>query len=168
MTTTGWLSIEGAAEIIGVSAAEVVRACSDRRLDRIWVGRLVRVPREQVEQWRREGCPPPARPRARAPRAQPPLPTRRLGWIYFIGAAEFYPVKVGWTVRVEGRIGAIQTGSWEPLVILGALRGDAEDERAVHAELATYRCSGEWFDRGPTLALFGELAAAMDPRDVRP
>jgi hypothetical protein len=82
-----------------------------------------------------------------------PKPPLKPGLVYFVGAAKKWPVKIGWTVRVDGRIPSLQTGTWESLICHGTLPGTKADEMAIHAELEPYRIRGEWFEREPALAL---------------
>jgi Meiotically up-regulated gene 113 len=82
-----------------------------------------------------------------------PEPTRKWGLIYFIGAVTGpSPIKIGWTVRVDGRIPALQTGAWEKLICHGMIPGTQADELAIHAELEEHRVHGEWFERDAALA----------------
>lgn len=81
------------------------------------------------------------------------------GVVYFVGAAESGPVKVGFTTdrAVESRLAQLQTGSHEKLVVLGAVDAGPAVERAIHNVLSTHLVRGEWFEREPALALFARL-----------
>lgn len=81
------------------------------------------------------------------------------GVVYFVGAAESGPVKVGFTTdrTVESRLAQLQTGSHEKLVVLGAVDAGPAVERAIHNVLSTHLVRGEWFEREPALALFARL-----------
>lgn len=81
------------------------------------------------------------------------------GVVYFIGAAESGPVKIGFTTdkSVESRLAQLQTGSHEKLFVLGAVDAGPAVERAIHNVLSTHLVRGEWFEREPALALFARL-----------
>jgi hypothetical protein len=81
------------------------------------------------------------------------------GVVYFVGAAESGPVKVGFTSdrTVESRLAQLQTGSHEHLVVLGAVDAGPAVERAIHNVLSAHTVRGEWFEREPALALFARL-----------
>lgn len=67
------------------------------------------------------------------------------GLTYFIQAGDG-PVKIGSTHGDPNRrLKELQTGSSEPLRLLGTLDG-AEWERELHERFAEWRLHGEWFD----------------------
>jgi len=68
------------------------------------------------------------------------------GKIYFIQAVDSKKIKIGFSAwNVETRLNTLQTGSPEPLALLGAIDGTPADERALHRKFASLRISGEWF-----------------------
>lgn len=88
-----------------------------------------------------------------------PRHRRALGYLYFIGATADSPVKVGWSMGTEVRLSTLQMAHWETLVLLGRVRAAGSVEEFAHRELAEHRIRGEWFERGPALALRDRLLA---------
>lgn len=93
------------------------------------------------------------------PSARRYTPKFRPGLVYFVGARERWPVKIGWTECKDpsARIPSLQTGAWEHLVCLGSFGGTEADERAAHEALAAYHVRGEWFEREPALTYLAEM-----------
>lgn len=89
--------------------------------------------------------------------------------VYVIQAEHGGPVKIGYCAQESGvlpRLSAIQTGNPYPLVvrrIIPAPQGVAL-ERELHAKLARYRISGEWFMGCPEVAMLtgAKLPKAQD------
>jgi hypothetical protein len=55
-------------------------------------------------------------------------------------------LKIGYTSRnIKQRLGQLQTGSAEKLVVLATIRGNKRTERALHRRFAHHRLHGEWF-----------------------
>lgn len=77
--------------------------------------------------------------------------------IYIIRADRAAVVKIGYSADVAARIGAIQTSHSTLLSFVRVLDGDAKEERRLHAQFASHRLSGEWFDLpfDPALHDFG-------------
>lgn len=70
--------------------------------------------------------------------------------IYLIGPEESPVVKIGYTTNdPTSRIGQLQTGNPERLVLRWAGEGDEALERHLHAVFTDYRVRGEWFDLSP-------------------
>lgn len=65
--------------------------------------------------------------------------------IYFIRAVYSGAIKIGLSNDPRRRLEAMQTGSPEPLELLGMLPGDAAEERWLHDRFKEYRIHGEWF-----------------------
>lgn len=63
--------------------------------------------------------------------------------VYFIQSGD--NVKIGITRNVAKRVASLQTGSAMPLVVLNTMPGGEKTESILHAALAAYRQSGEWF-----------------------
>ena len=63
--------------------------------------------------------------------------------VYLIGNGVNH--KIGFTSRLKARIASFQTASDTPLTVLGVCDGGLEIEQKLHADLAQYRLSGEWF-----------------------
>jgi Meiotically up-regulated gene 113 len=87
------------------------------------------------------------------------IKTEPYGIVYFIGAAEAGPVKIGFTAdRTAGsRLAQLQTGSHEALVVLGTVEAGPAVERAIHKVLNAHCIRGEWFERESALALCSRL-----------
>lgn len=63
--------------------------------------------------------------------------------VYFIASGE--TVKVGRTTDLRARLMALQTANPVALRLVGAIPGGAVFEASAHAELSSFRISGEWF-----------------------
>lgn len=85
---------------------------------------------------------------------------RRLGLdrgvkiVYFVQVETDGPIKIGFTVDMAGRFGALQTSSPHALRLLGTVPGDEERERQIHEEFEHLRMQGEWFKPAPELLDF--------------
>jgi hypothetical protein len=56
-------------------------------------------------------------------------------------------VKIGYSKNLERRRRELQTGSSQPLVIYGLIKGATKKtERDIHQQYHEYRRAGEWFD----------------------
>lgn len=71
------------------------------------------------------------------------------GFIYFIQRGYTGPVKIGWALDPDRRLGELQIGSAEDLHIIGITPGTMADERQLHKDVAEYRVRGEWFQLPP-------------------
>lgn len=69
--------------------------------------------------------------------------------VYFAAAGE--RIKIGWSRRVSGRLAQLQTGSAEPIRLLGTVAGGRALERRLHDQFDHLRLSGEWFSAAPEL-----------------
>ena len=63
--------------------------------------------------------------------------------IYFVRSGDL--VKIGYASSVEKRIPTLRTSNPNAIVVLGAMTGDMEAERALHERFAKHRVRGEWF-----------------------
>lgn len=78
--------------------------------------------------------------------------------IYVIAPAESTVVKIGHTTNKPSfRLGNLQIGNPEHLVVRWAGEGDEQLERHLHAVFKDYRIRGEWFD----LSSFGDPVQAV-------
>ncbi len=74
------------------------------------------------------------------------------GLIYFITCeVSDFPVKIGWTTRLDQRASALQNALPYRLVVLATVAGDAREERSLHETFRESRLNGEWFRRTPEL-----------------
>lgn len=72
------------------------------------------------------------------------------GSIYVIGCPEPMAIKVGFTTKSPlARLKQLQTGNPQRLILLGWYPGNVQQEREIHAQLAEFRLSGEWFRVDP-------------------
>lgn len=71
--------------------------------------------------------------------------------IYFIKASQSGAIKIGTSNDPRGRFATLQTGSPEPLELIGVMPGQMDEERRLHAKFARYRIHGEWFKGAPEL-----------------
>jgi hypothetical protein len=75
--------------------------------------------------------------------------------VYFVGAAEEGPVKIGFTCELPSRLRSLQNSCPIPIKLLAAVQGGRDVEKAYHARFAADRLHGEWFARSE--AIIGEL-----------
>ena len=79
----------------------------------------------------------------------------RPGSVYFIQAKSSGRIKIGYTEwNPTARLGALQTGSADELVLLGAIPGTMKTEREIHRRFASALISGEWFNPTEELVQF--------------
>ena len=66
--------------------------------------------------------------------------------IYFIQGETTRRIKIGFTARfIHSRISALQIGSPDKLIFLGARPGDEQMEYELHNKFRNYYSHGEWF-----------------------
>lgn len=83
--------------------------------------------------------------------------------VYFI-QADSGPVKVGYTTRINSRLGALQIGSWDELSVIGLLQaGQVHHERRLHWKFRDAHIRGEWFAPVATLI---ETSTLRTPTEV--
>lgn len=85
--------------------------------------------------------------------------------IYFIEMEGSGAIKIGFTAADDAarRMAQLQTGQPAKLSLVGTIAGGQDAERAMHAEFAAYRCSGEWFEGPP---LFRQFLGFMAERQM--
>lgn len=72
--------------------------------------------------------------------------------IYFLQGEHTRRIKIGVTTRfIRSRIGALQIGSPDKLVFLGACPGDEKTEYELHNMFSEHHSHGEWFNESPAL-----------------
>jgi hypothetical protein len=76
------------------------------------------------------------------------------GWIYLISDSRAY--KIGYARDPVKRLRLLQTGSPEPLRIVGVINDPPSLERELHELFAGDRFRGEWFNRSRELIGFFE------------
>lgn len=87
--------------------------------------------------------------------------------IYVIAPEESAVVKIGYTTNKPSfRLGNLQVGNPEQLVVRWAGEGDEQLERHLHAVFKDYRLRGEWFDLSsfadPVQAVKDEIQKASE------
>lgn len=66
--------------------------------------------------------------------------------IYFVQGEVTRRIKIGVTKRfIHSRLGALQTGSPDKLIFLGARPGDERTEYKLHQQFGDSHSHGEWF-----------------------
>lgn len=84
-------------------------------------------------------------------------------YVYFAQAEDGGPIKIGTATSVTGRLASLQTGTPKKLVILAALAGGFEVERALHQLFARHRERGEWFRPVPSIfAMVASIQLEME------
>jgi len=78
--------------------------------------------------------------------------------IYFVKVGK--RVKIGYSEDVASRLCQLQTGSSEPLTLLGTVPGNMQLEKAIHVLLSPYRVQGEWFVHSGACRQFINVALA--------
>lgn len=66
------------------------------------------------------------------------------GSIYIARCGRFH--KIGHSVTPGKRIASLQTGSPEPIILVGTIPGSRDDEQEWHRQFRSKRVHGEWFD----------------------
>jgi len=74
--------------------------------------------------------------------------------VYFIQAQHSGLIKIGSAASPRQRLQTLQTGSPEPLVLLGDVPGGGRRERELHRKFADDRSHGEWFTPSSALTDF--------------
>ena len=77
--------------------------------------------------------------------------------IYFVQMADEHgPIKIGLSslLLLRSRLDSLQTGNPYPLILLGAIPGDAKTEGKLHKKFSKYRLMGEWFHLSESLQKF--------------
>jgi hypothetical protein len=67
------------------------------------------------------------------------------GFVYFARAVGTEMVKIGWARDVEKRLASLRTACPHDMAIEGCIPGHMQDEKRVHAALASRREKREWF-----------------------
>jgi hypothetical protein len=77
--------------------------------------------------------------------------------LYAVLAPSTGYIKLGYTeneTTFKSRLGSLQTGNGDKLVVLKTMDGAPEDEKALHERFAGDRLCGEWFMSSPELLTF--------------
>lgn len=83
--------------------------------------------------------------------------------VYFIGADDGGPIKIGYAKRPRGRLSTLRKETGRDLRILALRPGNASEEAGYHLMFYDHRLHGEWFTRCPEIEaeitrLVGEVA----------
>jgi hypothetical protein len=77
---------------------------------------------------------------------------RRYSTVYFIQAADGFPIKIGVSINLMRRLTDLRHASGLHLKVLGVIRdGTRETEQALHRRFNEGRLVGEWFRPDPDL-----------------
>jgi hypothetical protein len=88
---------------------------------------------------------------------------RHEGWVYFALAEKSGAVKIGYSTRnPKVRREGLQVGCPEPLVLLGATRGDRWLESYVHSKFKLLHRIGEWFEATDDLLWWIQINSGME------
>jgi hypothetical protein len=83
-------------------------------------------------------------------------------YIYWIGApGTELPIKVGYSALISRRLREILLHSPVRVDLIAFMPGTRRRERQLQASLSDYRTHGEWFARGPALALAQNVQATF-------
>jgi hypothetical protein len=67
------------------------------------------------------------------------------GQVYFLKAPAVNLIKIGFSIDPERRLNEVRLISPTPVEFMGSIRGDYEEERALHQKFAHLHSHGEWF-----------------------
>ena len=81
--------------------------------------------------------------------------------IYFIQSGEKGPIKIGFTIDPEKRLGHLQCANPCELTLLKAIHGDMEEERRLHEKFRHLRIRGEWFKPNRVLRAYIHKASRV-------
>lgn len=73
------------------------------------------------------------------------------GMIYFIRGVHTGRIKIGTSINPEQRLRSLQTGSPEPLEMMGVIQGGPKEEKILHKRFKRFGMHGEWFKPDPDL-----------------
>ncbi|MHB1015505.1 MAG: YozE family protein [Desulfurivibrionaceae bacterium] len=89
------------------------------------------------------------------------MPIAIEGCVYFIRSEKTHAIKIGFTAgQVEKRLSSLQTAHPYKLQLLATIPGKLEYEKSLHAQFASHRLEGEWFEPHPDLLAFISLLPA--------
>lgn len=75
--------------------------------------------------------------------------------IYFLQGEHTRLIKIGFTARfIHSRMGALQIGSPDKLIFLGARPGDEKTEYKLHNMFREHHSHGEWFNESSELTSY--------------
>ena len=67
------------------------------------------------------------------------------GFVYFVRAGFFGPIKIGFTTNIPKRMYQLQTGCPDKIQLLGSIKTNQGTEEALHERFKATRLEGEWF-----------------------
>jgi len=77
----------------------------------------------------------------------------RDGFVYFIQSGSDGAIKIGFSSKVDIRLGSLQKANAETLRLLATIPGTMADEARLHQRFAAHRIRGEWFRPAEELLL---------------
>ena len=78
------------------------------------------------------------------------------GYVYFIRAGYFGPIKIGFTNNIKKRMIHIQTNCPDKIFLMGMIKTNDATEAEYHQMFNDYKMQGEWFAPVPKLMDFIE------------
>jgi predicted DNA-binding transcriptional regulator AlpA len=88
--------------------------------------------------------------------------------IYFAQSGKNGPIKIGVSDHPTKRIAELNTGSSDPIKILGMRKGSHQDEVFFHKLFKDYHLNGEWFEPVPELLAYIDAFLIRAPREEGP
>jgi hypothetical protein len=147
-----YLTADDIAARLGVSRAT---ACAFiREMKHLRVRSMLRVDEQEFGRWasRRAGM------HAKPGPKQFNRPSGRGGWIYFIQCGDDGPIKVGFALDAEKRLGQLQVGNHHDLRIVAKIASERfRHESEIQHELRDAHIRGEWYEADAVVALLERL-----------
>lgn len=93
----------------------------------------------------------------------------RTEYVYFIHGGD--RIKIGFSHNPMTRLKELQTSTADDLQLLGAIPGDEQQEKALHAQFKGLHIRGEWFRADPELITYicqvtGQPLPEIDPPEA--
>lgn len=89
---------------------------------------------------------------------EPQITAGIIGLVYFIGAGDLNPIKIGFATSVDYRLRQLRTSNPQPPKVVATVPGSRRVEQKVHAMFGEFRLNErEWFTSGDALLAFIRL-----------
>ncbi len=86
--------------------------------------------------------------------------------IYFVKDTVTQAIKIGYSKKPQGRLGSLQTGNPNKLILLGTVKGTPDDEVSFHGKFVQHKLEGEWF-KGEIIEEVLEIIATHTQQRLR-